>query len=347
MKKRRIAAGLLASLIAINPSMLEAEDCCMPEYRPGDILCDDEACVIYSAYAGTQLNCGWDVYGWGEFLYLRPWRSTSWVALEIPAFQDIPTTPQRNLPHRFGYRPAFSVGLGLVLHNFDDWMLNIDYLWFHHSFKKTMTVVSPVSVASTLGNLIAPFIYNAVINKSKIHYDIIGVDIQRPNYLGQRVILSPFLGLKWLTRNFKISQDFIQAGSGLIDRDATTIKWSSIGINAGFDGKWLLCWGLSLIGKADVALLYPYDRDKLIDVTTFADGVVNSNKTPIRHLDMFARGGMGIGWGSYFCCNRYHLDLAATYDFMGEIPKVDFESGQYQNSSHLLMGLALRCQFDF
>lgn len=347
MKKSKFAVSAALGLLALSPMSTYAEDCCMPEYRPGDILCDDEACAIYSAYAGPQLDCGWDVYGFAEFLYLRPYRSTSWVALETPSFQDIPTRPQRNLTHRFGYRPAFSIGLGIVLHDFDDWMLNIDYIWYHHSFSKTMSVTAPTSLVSTGGTFIAPFTYNRIFNKSKIHYDIVGADIQRPNYLGQRVILSPFLGLKWLTRNLSIGQNLVRTESGLIDRDLTTCRWTSIGINAGFDGKWLLCWGLSLIGKADVALLYPYARRKVIIASTTAEGVKNSNKTPIRHLDIFARGGMGVGWGSYFCCNRYHLDFAATYDFLGEIPRVDFESGEFLNPALMLMGLSLRAQFDF
>lgn len=347
MKKSKFAASACLGLLAICPMSAYADECCMPEYRPGDILCDDEACVIYSAYAGPQLDCGWDVYGFAEFLYLKPYRSTSWVAVEIPPFQDIPTRPQRNLTHRFDYRPAFSVGLGIVLHEFDDWMLNIDYIWFHHSFSKTMSVTAPISLSSTSGSFSAPFFYNRIFNKSKIHYDIIGTDIQRPNYLGQRVILSPFLGLKWLSRNLKISQNLVRADSGLVDLDHTINKWSSIGIDAGFDGKWLLCWGLSLIGKANVALLYPYDRGKVIIASTSAEGVKNSNKTPMRHLDIFARGGIGVGWGSYFCCNRYHLDIAATYDFLGEVVKMDFEVGQYLNPSQLFMGLALRAQFDF
>lgn len=341
--KKYIAPGLLFTLISTASSLIHAEDCCLPQYTPGEPLCPDQSCAVYSAYAGTELNCGWDVFGFGEFLYWSPVRETALVAL---TFEGNPLgNTQRELAHKFGYRPAFRVGLGMVLHNFDDWIFNIDYFRYHHSFKKTFSVVLPNQITSTVGLLNAP-IYSSLQDKSQFHYDIVGVSIQRPNYLGQNVILSPFLGFKWLKRDDKMSQELRRSGTNLTDRQESTLSYSSIGIGAGFDGYWLLCYGLYLIGKADVAILYPYDRKKNVQTVTAVEGITNVN-VHLKHVDIYGKGGMGVGWGSYFCCNRYHVDLSASYDFMAEVLKLAATSGMFFEPSNLLMGLTIHAQFDF
>lgn len=334
--KSYIAAGLFASL------SLLAEDCCMPEYVPGEPLCD--ACAIYSAYAGPELECAWNVFTFGEFLYWTPLRATCWVAL---TFEGTPLgSTQLKIAHKMGYRPAFHVGLGMTLHNFDDWVLSADYIWYHHSFKKTNSIAAPNLITSTLGLFTAP-IYSSIRNRSDFNYDIVGLRVQRPNYLGQRVILSPFLGLKWLDRNMKIEQELTRSGTILVDRQKTTLSYSSIGASAGFDGYWIMCSGFHFLGTADVALLYPYDRRKNIQVGVAAEGVVQTLEARIKHADIWGKGGLGLGWGSYLSCNRFHVNLEALYDFMVEIVKLDLNSGMFDEPLVMLHGLTLRAQIDF
>ncbi len=352
MKKRQIALGLAASLIAIAPSSMHAEDCCMPEYLAEEPLCDDMACAIYSQYAGIQLNCGWDVYTWGEFLYWRPTRSTAWVALRSQGTPIITDSTSHQLAQKMGYRPAFRVGIGMILHNFDDWMLNADYTWYHHDFTKTFSAAAPFNLASTLPN-VTPIIfpnYNSITTKSDFNYDIVGVSIQRPNYLGQRVILSPFLGLKWLHRDNKISQNCTLITSGQIDSVRASFSFSSVGIAAGFDGYFLMGWGTYLIGKADIGILYTYQH-KFFQLSTPAvptpEFPVNVMKQHIPHLDILGKGGLGIGWGSYLCCNRYHVDFSASFDFLADVCKNGFAVGMFIIPPTMLMGLTLHGQFDF
>lgn len=341
---------LSLAMIAIAPALIQAEDCCMPEYTPGEVICD--GCSGYSQYAGVELNSGWDMYAFGEFLYWRPYRSATYVANSLPPNPfNAPSQPQFIRSPYLGFRPAFRVGIGMVAHCFDDWMFNVDYTWYHHSFSKTFSATAPESIISTLVLLQQfQFLYRSITSHARFHYDIVGVNIQRPNYLGDRVILSPFLGLKWLKRSVTSAQDLI-GFTDLTDRAKTTLKYTSIGIDAGFDGSWLLCWGFSLIGKADVALLYAYKRDVLfvaVPAVVSLNSTVTRQEMHIRHLDIFAKGGMGIGWGSYLCCNRYHVNLSATYDFMGDVSKLDFLNGPMMgNGAVVLMGLTVHGQFDF
>lgn len=343
MMKNQFAASITLALLMGTSIAVHAEDCCMPEYMPGEVLCD--GCVGYSQYAGVELDCGWDVFAWGEFLYWRPYTARAYVVDQIPA--NTFTQPQIQIGHKYGFRPGFSVGLGMVAHCFDDWIFNVDYTRYHQNFSKTFTAPPTTTLRSIL--ILSGVVCTSIKDKTDFHYDIVGFNVQRPNYLGQRVILSPFLGLKWLKRDIFYRQDLLDTNGGL-STATNALKYTSIGIDAGFDGGWLLCWGLRLIGKADVALLYPYERS-LHQVTrpavvTTGSPVVNA-KHHIRHLDIYARGGLGFGWGRYFCCNRYHFDIAATYDWMADIIKQDLYNGMVYDGSTVLMGLAIRAQFDF
>ncbi|MBS0629060.1 MAG: hypothetical protein JSS30_02405 [Verrucomicrobia bacterium] len=337
-------------LLTLASVLVHAEDCCMPEYTPDEPIYD--GCAGYSQYAGVQLNCGWDLYAFGEFLYWRPFRSATYVTVSLPPNPfNAPSAPQFMHSPTLGFRPAFRVGIGMIAHCFDDWAFNADYTWYHHNFSKTYSEDFPGSITSTIVFLPQfQFLYNFIRSKISYHYDVVGINVQRANYLGQRVILSPFLGLKWLRRSATSSQE-LTGFTGLTDRATSTLKYTSIGVDAGFDGYWLMCWGFSLIGKADVALLYAYQRSATFRATPAAVSLaspVTSQKMHIRHLDIFAKGGLGIGWGSYFCQNRYHTNFSVTYDFMGDVSKLDFLNGpMFGNGAVVLMGLTVRGQFDF
>jgi len=344
MKQKQIPVSLLTSLIAIVSSAMHAEDCCMPSYMPDEPLCEDQTCTIYSQYAGIQLDCGWNVYGWGEFLY---WAVTRIPVIEATTFEGTPPgSTQLELSQKLGFRPGFRVGIGMVAHNFDDWMFNLDYTRFHQTYKQTFSRNLPITLASTLIPIDTAPIYSSIRNKSHFGYDLIGANIQRPNYLGQRVILSPFLGLKWMSKKLVLDQDLIQSGTGLVDVAHAPYKCQAIGVAAGFDGAWLLCWGLRMIGKADVSLLYLYQR-RLSQVITFANGAISTEGGKLKTLGILGKGGMGLGWGQYLCCNRYHVDLAATFDFMADVPKLGFNIGMYESTSVMFYGLTVRGQFDF
>jgi len=327
---------------------MRAEDCCMPEYMPKEPLCDSQACAIYSQYAGVDLNCGWNVFTWGEFLYWRPVPNTT---IQTITFEGNPLgSLQVELANKYGYRPGFRVGIGMIAPCFDNWNFNIDYTWYHQHFKKTDSREAPITLTSTLGFFPIPR-YSSIETKSDFNYDIVGLNAQRPNYLGQRVILSPFFGLKWLKRNNKLAQNLLIAGTNLVDRQHAQLSYTSIGIAAGFDGYWLLCWNLKLIGKADVGILYAYQR-KFSQLST---SPINDNVVPLplrvkqhdRHLDIYGKGGMGIGWSSYLCCERYHVDLSATFDYTGDVVKMGTSSGMFGNGTVEFIGLTLRGQMNF
>jgi len=347
MKKKSIAASLFASLLAIAPAALQAEtDCCIPDYQPSTPLCDD-ACAIYPAFAGVELDCGWDVFAFGEYLYWAPLRFTSLI---VASTVSGPTgTVRTELREKWGFRSGFRVGVGMMLPCFDHWVGTIDYTRYHHSFTTNYSAAPGATLATLRGGIPnTSSIYRFIGTKSGFHVDTVSMVVQRPLYVGQRVVFSPGFGLCWLTRDMKIAQNLTIAANGRIDRQRAHMDYQAIGPEARIEGSWLWCWGLRMIGTVDVAILYAY-HTKVFQVVTPAVGPIATTKFSEKHILPFARSSTGFGWGDYFCCNRYHFDIAATFDLFFEASKVSPPSMSLMigGGSTFLYGLTVRGQFDF
>lgn len=346
MNKNNIVAGVFASLIAIAPVTLQAEtDCCIPDYQPSMPLCD--ACAIYPAFGGIELDCGWNVFAFGEYLYWAPLRTSCMI---VASTVSGPTgTVRTELREKWGFRSGFRVGVGINLPCFDHWVGMIDYTRYHHSFTTNYSAGPGATLATLRGGFPnTSSIYRFIGTKSAFHIDTVSLGVQRPLYVGQRVIFSPGFGLCWLTRNMKLAQNLIIAANGLTNRQHGHIGYQAIGPEARIDGSWLLCWGLRMIGNVDVALLYGY-HTKVNQVVIPAVGPVAKTKFTEKLLLPFARGGMGFGWGDYFFCNRYHFDIAATFDVFLDASKISPPpiSLIVGIGSTFLYGLSVRGQFDF
>lgn len=334
---------IVAGLLGILPLAVQAEDCCLPSYEPGTPLCEDEVCTMYPAFAGIKLQCGLNAFGYLDFLYWSPVTSRNYVAT---TFEGTPTgSVQRELFHRLDYRPGFKIGLGMVLPDADDnWIMSFEYLWYHHDFTKTFSAL-PATVANTFDQLTDP-IYRSIKSRFHINYDVLTSKIGRPNYLGQHMIFSPYLAIKWLRRSNKTAQYLTNATTGVVDHLHARLSYTCLGGGVGMGTEWLLCWGLRFIGKIEFNTLVPYSR-KNIEIVEPAIGPSTSFKNRNRHLDALVISGIGIGWGKYFCCNRYHADLTASWDLFGDSSDLDFNVGMFSKGTVIINGLTVSGRFDF
>ncbi|MBS0628878.1 MAG: hypothetical protein JSS30_01480 [Verrucomicrobia bacterium] len=347
MNKNHIGASLCTCLLALAPFGLHAEtDCCIPDYQPSTPLCDD-ACGVYPAFGGIELDCGWNLFTYGEFLYWKPNRFTSLV---VATSEPNPAggTIQKEFHEKWGLRSGFRVGIGTSLHCFDHWIGTIDYTRYHHNFSTNFSSAAPTTLAPTRGGIPAIFIYNRIRNTSTFNIDTVDMKVQRPAYLGQSVVYNLGFGLSWLRRYQDIGQDLTLAANGLLDNQNCFMKYDAIGPAAKIDGSWLLCWGFRLIGKVDLALVYAY-KTKVSQVVSRVGQRVATTTVTEKHLLPLTRGGIALGWGDYFCCNRYHLDLSVGFDLFHEASKVSATplSLMLGSGTTLLYGLAVRGQFDF
>ncbi len=354
MRKLASCLTVTAALFADSEVFVKENDairCChfVPALNPGEPLCPEcNHAVILPAFAGVKLNeCAFDVYGFGGFLYWQPHYQNT-----ITVFEITPTTPINKIDEEdnvFGYRPAFTVGVGMVLSSFAHWIMNADYTWFHHGFSNHATASLGNFLNTGLGGSNASGNYSSILTKTHFGWDLINLNVQSDFYIGRNMTVNPFFGLKWFSRKTSVSQSLQRITIGT-DYQRASQNHSGIGPEIGANIDWLWAWGFSMIGKIDLSILYEYTAKTTQYANLFGapNTILTFEKSP-KTIDLFAKGGLGIGWGQYLYCNRFHVNLAATYDINAIITPLtnSSDSGLLLGEDWWLEGLTLTGQFDF
>jgi hypothetical protein len=269
--------------------------------------------------------------------------------IAIQNINNAPTNNRNEIVDNYGYRPAFRVGVGMVMENFANWILNVDYTWFHHGFSKNVSATLPQTLSTGLGGATAAGTYSFINTRTHFNWDIVAANVQTNFYIGRHVTINPYFGLKWLNRKATISQSLTRTTVGNDFQTATT-KRDGIGPDVGANINWILDWGFSMVGKIDLAVLYDYVAEIHQSATIF--GAPNSVTTFRGHTNTMAtltKGGLGMAWGSYFWCNQMHFNLAATYDILLDVTALfnTADDQMMQSQFWWLEGLTLTAQFDF
>lgn len=309
----------------------------------------------YAQYAGIALDRCIDIFVSGDFLYWKPVRRNS---VSIFEFLDDPSNTILMVQEKVNYRPAFKVGLGMTFPCFDNWTLQADYTRYHHDFTHTYTApegghISPFSVPFLL------FPFTSIRATLKYNYDDIKLTLHRAFYVGPRLILDPYFGLRGTKRGIKDSQVLtlippIIFPEGL-DQNFQTAKFQSwyASMIAGGYGSFLLCGGLRLIFKGEIGAGYCRlikNTSRVINNSTIPLGVIEISQSYPKNphvIQAMGTGGGGLGWGSYFCCQKYHFDLSAIYE-------LDSIWGPFLDYNTILLltdtqfrGLTVHAQIDF
>ncbi len=271
-----------------------------------------------------------------------------------------------------GYRSGFQLGVECLLRGMDDWKFSAEYTWYKNtsslhkvaSSLETIVVAPPVIrhiSSSTPGTLLTQNLRTT----ARMTYNRVDLALERPFYFGRK-----------LTANFKaaieglwISEKFTGAGSDLtyigdnvvIEADvsgnfsslARQKSWS-VGPKFTFASDWLLGAGFKVMGEMSLSALYT----SYITLSSSVSGNVSNVSLASLEIDQsdnyntvnpVAEACLGLGWGTYFCDNRFHLDLSAGYDFKvyWSYNVLDSLIGQGSPGDMTLRGLNARARFDF
>ena len=272
----------------------------------------------YNAPACTDTS-GWNVDVWGSFTY---WN----VNQEHMSVAVVPLTPSpiaANVQNGIivdvedTWAPGFKCGIASNIH-YDGWVGSAEYTWVRSS-----TSVSGSNADGQLPNgylntslYMGPFLrMDEFVSKWKMHLDLLDLLFSRPCYEGTRLAVTPFAGLRalWIrqrqtlnfVRNVPLASYFALAKSHC---------WS-IGPAAGISGHWLLGKGFRFEGSTAGSLLYT--RYTTISAKTKAPNLLPNlgRVTNVNTLRPTAELGIGMGWSSYFCNQKYLIDFSARYDF--------------------------------
>jgi hypothetical protein len=382
MTKKSIASALIClgiSHMLFQPNQIIAQDdCCDLVVVPGYSI--EEGCVNagYIFPAEYNLDCAWDFYARGEFIYFAysqevvPPLAQRFTFVDDIYFQDQRTT--NNLLMRSPYRPGFRVSVGVDL---DAVVLDATYMRYHSSVSQNFLAGNNAGLGLTTGaqgilagdpNNGAPpqpgnsTLFATIKAKREILLDRLLLTAQRPVYMGKRIIMDLNFGLLtyWNAQNWRFDATALAAPPfGVITSNGFSTarhKGWAVGPDLGFRAIALLPCNFQGLFRVDLSLLYA-QLSHGRTVTSFPQAPLPTNNTTlVRKKAGFSQAvqsaEIGIGWGDYFACNKYHIDLYVTYNFLSQY-LID-EGIPYSSTAHdayffsySLQGFAIGGRLDF
>lgn len=254
----------------------------------------------------------------------------------------------------FSYGPGFKVALGVNL-EYDNWDFVAEYTWFHKTSRSSADISNRCNLPVTswlFPNRVMPVgltgrndsehAYTSASQKWRLKLDFLDLSLGRSYYNGTRLTFRPFFGARgaWIRQKLKTTYNeqitvadvatvAIVGSNPLFSQTQTgrTISWG-LGPRLGFESNWMVGCGFRLVGNANADVLYTrYNVTSRATLTSeaFSTGelptlITGSSSANLRqkHIDLLRPHvdvEMGLGWGSYFDNNNWHVDLSATYGY--------------------------------
>lgn len=329
-----------------------------PQPCPPTQVCNTDPCcpdwptpVLNAAYnypARVQTRCPWDIYVDASFIYWQPVEENLEVGFANTTVQvagAFPTGTSGSMVNMgASYKPGFKVGLGGNF-DYDSWDTHLEYTWFHNTNSQSSTqVAGSGQLFRTQGN---PFtavtnnFYDSVSSKWHLKMDIADWDVGRWGYVGTKLTYRPSVGVRadWIRQSLNTTYTRAAAvGGAAADVDAIRQKTSSwaIGPKVGLDSNWNLGAGFRFFGNGEADLLFTkYTRLSFRETHSAAVATPFSVKQKRvyavkPHLDLE----LGFGWGMYFDCNNWYMDIALGYEF-----QVFFDQNMFRHFNDDVMSI--------
>lgn len=357
-----IVASLLAATSVFaqdNPGMNSAK--CRPQrsFEQGKDMMQNQMMPAYNATARIDVRGSWDFWIDGTFIYWEAMQENMELGITVPnvgpllAGSGAPINPGTVADFCFSYKPGFKVGIGMNFDH-DNWDASAEYTWFHSNTSTNAKIpatgeIFPLRSHPALQTTTNSGFTGVANEHWNLKMDFLDVDLERCYYVGNKLSFRPFFGARgaWIRQNITNHYSTPSTdGSGVPLRvDIISKKSASWGIGpqVGLGTDWMLGYGLKLLGDASFDILYTryntrYQEQLFSSVTS---AVVNSIKVTQNHIDYLRPhiyGDLGIGWGSYFDNNNWHVDLLATYNFQVFWNQNMFR--QYMNSTAIATSFA-------
>lgn len=335
------------------------EPCCTDTVKIG------EPCnCAYNAPARIDPACGLDMWLTGTFIY--------WEAREkgLDLGYHFSSNNFKTINMDFDYKPGFKAGLGFSICG-DDWTVYLEYTRLESENKRSIDISNYFNSSSNYLATIwlaavtddgSSTTYNILSSKWKLDYNTLDFELGRPFYLGKKLIFKPYCGLRggWINQKYDLlgGHDYL---SGAFTKSYSINKQDSwiIGPRGGLDADWLIGCNFRIFGSFAGSLNYQKFENSLKEVTPVQTGITNEtiikSEDDVSYVTPNIESGLGIGYGTYFCCDKWYFDLALSYDFQyywnqnmmrhlidGEYYLIDGCAGDL-----MLQGLTIKVELDF
>jgi len=294
------------------------EECSPEGYNQGEVVCPNQMMAAYNAPANIDVRCPWDVFVTASFIYWHASEEGLEYAISSTTAPGLPITNGSVIDFDYSYKPGFQVGLGINL-GCDGWDGYVEYTWLH--FTRTDSATRP----DTNGALNPTWLHPAnniadaisATAKWKLRLDIINFELARSYYVGTHLTFRTHFGLRvpLIDQDYNLGYVSEAAQDVIVHSRNSSDSWG-IGPRAGINTNWLLGCGFRFFGNAAADVVYTRYKVTRRETDTNGDVVVDiTNRDRLKVLRSHAEMELGLGWGTYFDCNNWHFDLAASYDF--------------------------------
>ncbi len=359
--------SLPAFLLAVSLLVGQETQSMHPEKEMGMSTSMRERKMVGCYNSSCRINLGnpCNVFVSGSFIYWQPIQENMELGVVSNTTDDLDLVNGDDVDLHFRYKPGFKVGLGLNF-DYDHWDTFVEYTWFRATehVEKNLDCNNPdiaLLPAWQIPNFLNPQ-YTSGSEKWRLRMDLVNWDLARSYFVGKHLCFRPFIGLRGAFIRQNVDVDYTNVTpSDLLIWPSTCVNESSrswgIGPRMGLSSNWNFCNGFRLYGNGDVDVLFTqYDlRSKQSSAVTTANRYIvrKDDANYLRtHLDL----GLGLGWGTYLDCKKYHLDLSADYSFQVFFDQNMFRNtvsaqavgkGILPNGNLYLQGLTVTARFDF
>lgn len=349
------AKELAADSTNCRPKPVEQKPCPQPKPCPPKPCCEPvpqiQLMPAYNAPARIDVRGSWDLFVGASFIYWEAMQddmdfAASVVSNTAGSFSTAPgaKTTAKVIGHDFSYKPGFKILAGMNFDH-DHWEGFAEYTWFSSKTSASASAETPPSgeystLMPTKGS--AYLLTNAGASEERgfnsgtqqwnLSYQALNTVLARTYYVGKNLTFRSMFGPRFAWFSQTKEQAFLGGTgggtapnssnlyNGNFDEKQSFSSWGA-GLVAGLDTNWIIGEGFRLIGNGSFDILYTRvqtsnDKDTLTDNTVPTLPTVFGFQTgrpdflmPHSNLEF------GFGWGSYFDCNNWHIDLFATYCF--------------------------------
>jgi len=352
-----LGAACVPFAVQADQSMDNSQGAQQPGYQSGEMVRAGQLPGAYNQSATYMCDNGWDVFVTGDYIWWN-WTQDTGLLDGSGNVSNVGTVLRSNRENmKPGYASGFQVGLGFNMHGMDDWNLYAEYTWYKNSgnsLGRTLIVDDEDTVLFATSDS----------SNARIKYDNLDFLLQRPFYFGKKLTATFATGLKalWISEKRTLNVDAVVGDlgdlfllRGDLDLYRKVTSWG-LGPKFGIDTSWLLGYGIKFLSNISASVLYT-DYTATSDVGIFGDALdvfpfdAASRKQVSNYgtLRPIVETYLGLGWGSYFCDNNFHIDLSVGYDFnvfWNHVTKPVL-SGMDDVGSLYLHGVNVQLRFDF
>jgi hypothetical protein len=281
-------------------------------YDQGHALTDHDMHGGYSAPASIDLSSGFNAFVEGSCIY--------WKAFENGLDLGITTGPYEDFDIKTDYHLGFKAKAGFHTTG-DYWNYAFSYLFLH-----TQGNVKPLHGNIGSATPSTQFWYtddgifrltDSLKARWTLHVDMMDATLSRPFYLGCKVTMEPYTGLRggWIFQEYKVPA-FISSINQHIKNDTTSHSYL-IGARGGLLTNWIIFNYARIFGNLSASLLFQQFKVRNFQETVFRGSVIANAEMKKKFKDVTPNidACLGAGLGGYFFQKRLHLDLTVSYDF--------------------------------